>query len=127
MVDDADIIALSKQVVEFELRRDADALSAFLCDDYVGVDPSGVLITKEVFGGRCRNLQFQLSEHGVSDISVRVVGDFALEIGIMSMKGELGTFEFGGRYLYSHVWVRCHDSWKVQASQLTPMLRESAT
>ena len=113
MADDADIIALSKQIVEFALRRDADALSAFLCDNYVGVDPSGALITKEVSVGRYRNPQFQLSEHGVSDISVRVVSDFTLEIGIMSMKGELGTFEFGGRYRYSHVWVRCHDSWKV--------------
>jgi ketosteroid isomerase-like protein len=126
MSDDSEIIALSKRIVELELRRDADALSALLSDDYIGVDPSGALITKDISVGRYRNPEFQLHEHGVSEISVRVLGDVAVEVGIMSMRGRLDTFEFGGKYRYSHIWVRSREGWKVSASQLTPMLRESA-
>lgn len=120
MPADADeVIAMSKHIVELELRRDADALAALIRDDYVGVDPSGAVITKAISVGRYRNPEFQLFEHGVSDISVRVFGNAAVEIGIMVLRGKLGTFNFGGRYRYTHVWVRGAAGWQVASSQLT--------
>ena len=126
MTDAAEIIALSQRIVELELKRDADALSALIRDDYVGVDPSGAVITKDLSVGRYRDPDFQLFELGISDVSVRVLGHAALEVGIMNMRGRFGTFTFGGNYRYSHVWLRCPDGWKIAGSQLTPVLRASA-
>ncbi|QSA95656.1 nuclear transport factor 2 family protein [Methylococcus sp. EFPC2] len=118
------LIDLSDKIVEIELRKDADALERYIADDYVGVDPSGALIDKEIAVGRYRRDDFHLYEHGVSDISVTVTAGTALEIGVMTLRGRLGAFEFGGRYRYIHYWLHTADGWKVRASQLTPILRD---
>ena len=66
-----------------------------------------------------------LIEHGLTDISVKVIGNVAIEIGVMQLKGRSGDFEFGGKYRYSHIWERREGGWLVKASQLTPILRET--
>ena len=48
----------------------------------------------------------------------------AIEIGLMNLGGKIGSFEFGGRYRYSHIWKKTETGWKVRASQLTPILRD---
>jgi hypothetical protein len=54
--EEREIAELSHKIVELERRRDADGLERYITDDYVGVDPSGALITKAVSVGRyCRN------------------------------------------------------------------------
>ncbi|MBU0589133.1 MAG: nuclear transport factor 2 family protein [Gammaproteobacteria bacterium] len=123
--EELEIITLSKRIVEIELRKDADALSNLICDDYVGVDPSGVLIDKEISVGRYRRSDFELFQHSISDISVSILGEAAFEIGIMSLKGRIGSFDFGGRYRYTHTWLKTGSGWKVRTSQLTPILREA--
>ena len=123
---EAEIIAPSNRIVDIELRKDADALAALICDDYVGIDPSGMLIDKDVSVGRYRRSDFDLSQLSISDISVSILDGAAIEIGIMSLKGHIGTFEFGGRYRYSHFWQKAETGWKVRASQLTPILRDVA-
>ena len=123
---EAEIIALSNRIVDIELRKDADALAALICDDYVGIDPSGMLIDKDVSVGRYRRSDFDLSQLSIADISVSILDGAAIEIGIMSLKGHIGTFEFGGRYRYSHFWQKADSGWKVRASQLTPILRDVA-
>ena len=123
---EAEIIALSNRIVDIELRKDADALAALICDDYVGIDPSGMLIDKDISVGRYRRSDFDLSQLSISDISVSILDGAAIEIGIMSLKGHIGTFEFGGRYRYSHFWQKAEAGWKVRASQLTPILRDVA-
>jgi len=62
------LLALSHRIVEIELRRDADALEALICDDYVGVDPSGALIDKVVSVGRYRDPAFQRTRHGIDHV-----------------------------------------------------------
>lgn len=118
------IISLSREIVDIELRKDANALEQYIADDYLGVDPSGALINKNICVGRYGREDFLLYEHGILDISVIVFSDTALEIGVMKFRGRLGEFEFGGRYRYSHFWHRTQGNWKLHASQLTPILRE---
>ncbi|MCI0338128.1 MAG: nuclear transport factor 2 family protein [Acidobacteria bacterium] len=118
------IISLSHKIVDIEFRKDADALELLITDDYVGIDPSGAIINKEISVGRYRNESFILSEHSISDITVSVFGNTALEMGIMKLKGRLGDFEFGGPYRYTHLWLKTDEGWKVRGSQLTPILRD---
>lgn len=120
------LLALSHRIVEIELRRDADALEALICDDYVGVDPSGALIDKAVSVGRYRDPAFQLTRHGIDHVQITAFSDTAWEVGIMGLAGRLGSFEFGGRYRYTHLWLKTPQGWKVRASQLTPMREEGA-
>jgi ketosteroid isomerase-like protein len=83
-----------------------------------------VLINKEISVGRYRMKEFALTQLGLANISVLVLGDSAIEIGVMTLQGHPGTFEFGGRYRYSHIWLKTATGWKVRASQLTPILRD---
>jgi ketosteroid isomerase-like protein len=125
MTDDQVILGLSESIVAIELRRDADALATLLTDDYIGVDPSGALINKQISVGRYRREDFALHEHGISEVIVKVLGETALEVGIMCLQGRLADFQFGGRYRYTHFWRKTQQGWKVCASQLTPILKDS--
>jgi len=53
-----EIIFIREKIVELELARDADQLATLIADDYVGVDPSGVLIDKAISVGRYRDPNF---------------------------------------------------------------------
>ena len=125
MTDEEEILALSESIVALELRHDADALATHITDDYIGVDPSGSLICKEGFVGRYLRDDFALHEHGISEVIVKVLGETALEIGIMRLQGRLADFQFGGRYRYTHIWRKTEQGWKIRASQLTPILRDT--
>ena len=122
---EAEIIELSQSIVDIELRKDATALEALICDDYVGIDPSGILIDKAISVGRYRRADFELFRLALSDISVSILDRAAMEIGTMHLEGRIGDFEFGGRYRYSHVWKKTESGWKVRMSQLTPILRDA--
>ena len=118
--DTGEIMALARDMLKIERRQDAASLAPFLHDEYVGVDPSGALITKEMSLARYRRADFKLEELDVSTVSVTSLNAAALEIGIMTMRGRLGEFIFGGCYRYTHVWVSNDGAWQVRASQLTP-------
>ncbi|MEO6659952.1 MAG: nuclear transport factor 2 family protein [Burkholderiaceae bacterium] len=120
------LLELSQKIVEIELRRDADALADLICEDYLGVDPSGALIDKSTSVGRYRNPDFTLTQHGVEQVQIVNLGESALEVGIMPLAGHLGTFEFGGSYRYTHLWLKTREGWKVRAPQLTPMRPSAA-
>ncbi len=117
-----EIIRLSRLVSEAEKRKDADALSPYLAQDYVGIDPSGALIDKATVIGRYRSGGFNLDTFRLSDIAVKAHQDSAWEFGTMDLAGNLGEKKFSGKYRYSHFWVRADSSWLIAASQMTPVL-----
>ena len=83
------------------------------------------MICKENFVARYLRDDFALHEHGISEVIVKVLGETALEVGIMRLRGRLADFQFGGRYRYTHFWKKTEQGWKVRASQLTPILRDT--
>jgi ketosteroid isomerase-like protein len=116
-----EIVRLSRLVSEAERRKDADAVSPYLTQDYVGIDPSGDLIDKATLVGRYGSGGFNLDTLRLSDIVVRVHQDSAWEFGTMDLAGNLGEKKFSGKYRYSHFWIRTGSSWLIAASQMTPM------
>jgi ketosteroid isomerase-like protein len=119
---EAEIIRLSGFVAEAEKRKDAATVSAYLADDYVGIDPSGILIDKATLVGRYRSGGFNLNVLTLRDVAVRACQDSAWEIGTMQLAGNLGEKRFSGTYRYSHFWVRAGSSWLIAASQMTPIV-----
>lgn len=120
---EAQIIRLSGLVAEAEKRKDAETISTYLADDYVGIDPSGILIDKATLVGRYQSGGFNLTTLTLRDIAVRACQDAAWEFGTMELAGNLGEKRFSGTYRYSHFWVRAGSSWVIAASQMTPILR----
>ena len=124
--EEQQIESLSRCIIEIELRKDADALATFVTEDYIGVDPSGALMTKGDTLERYRSQDFRLAQIEISESSISVMGNTAFELGIMTLQGRIGSHEFTGRYRCSHLWVKEVEGWKVRASQLTPLMREAA-
>jgi hypothetical protein len=124
MEEDAakEIVRLSRLVSEAERRKDADAISPYLTQDYVGIEPSGNLIDKATLVGRYRSDGFNLDTLRLSDIVVKVHQASAWEFGTMDLAGNLGEKKFSGKYRYSHFWVRVGSAWLISASQMTPVL-----
>jgi ketosteroid isomerase-like protein len=118
-----EIIRLSRLVSDAERRKDAEVVSSYLTQDYLGIDPSGEFIDKAVLVGRYRTGGFNLDVLTLHDITVWAQQDSAWECGTMQLAGNLGERRFAGTYRYSHFWVRTSSSWLIAASQMTPVLR----
>jgi ketosteroid isomerase-like protein len=119
---EAEILRLSRLVSEAEKRKDADAVSPYLAEDYVGIDPSGERTDKATLVARYRAGGFNLNVLTLSDIAVKTQPDSAWELGTMELAGNLGEKKFAGKYRYSHFWVRTGSSWRIAGSQLTPVV-----
>ncbi len=119
-----EIIRLSGFVAQAEMRKDAETVSAYLTDHYVGIDPSGNLIDKATLVGRYRSGGFNLNKLTLQDAAVKAGQGSAWEFGKMELAGNLGEKRFSGTYRYSHFWVRAGSSWVIAASQMTPVVTQ---
>lgn len=115
------IILLSRLIAEAEKRKDAETVSTYIADRYLGIDPSGTLIDKPTLVGRYRSDRFNLDSLTLRDITVWSCQDSAWESGTMELAGNLGEKSFSGTYRYSHFWVRAGLSWIIAGSQMTPL------
>ncbi|HEU0053343.1 MAG TPA: nuclear transport factor 2 family protein [Longimicrobium sp.] len=106
-----------------ELERDVDTLERLIHDDYLGVDPTGDLLTKEqvvdTYGGGLFVLQTLVME----EQHVRVLGDTGVVTAQSTMRGRTPDGEFEQRYRFTDVYVREEGEWRLFASHMTPLRR----
>ena len=73
-----DIARLSRQVIDARLKADTKALDALLADDYVGIGPSGDVVTKAESLKRVKDGTLHFDSIEPSEVRVRVYGDAAV-------------------------------------------------
>jgi ketosteroid isomerase-like protein len=108
-----------------ELERDVDALRRLIHDDFLGVDPSGAMLTKrdtvETYGSGLVVLQTLV----VEEQTIRVAGDTGVVTAQSMMRGRTPEGEFEQRYRFTDVYVRQGGEWLLFASHVTPLRRSA--
>jgi ketosteroid isomerase-like protein len=96
------------------LTGDVAVMNGLLADDYIGINPNGILLSKEDTLARLRNMQRHITNLELSDSKVRFYGATALVTSSAHVTGLNADGEAIGDFRYTRVYVRnAQGQWKI--------------
>ena len=96
------------------LTGDVAVMDGLLADDYIGISPNGILLSKEDTLARLRNMQRHITDLELSDSRVRFYGATALVTSSAHVTGVNADGEALGDFRYTRVYVRNEQGkWKI--------------
>ncbi len=123
--DVRDLKKINADLAEAEIKRDVGQLEELLDEDYLGVDPSGALLTKEKILTTYATGDVELESILSSDLRVRVLGHTGIITGRSLIKGRTPSGDFVALFRYTDVYRKMGETWKLVSSQLTPLVAEA--
>jgi 2-iminobutanoate/2-iminopropanoate deaminase len=120
------IAALDDQVLQAYLKADTSFLEKHLADDYAAIyAASGKLYTKaqDIESITSGDLKYEAID--VRERKIRVYGDTAVVIRLVSSKGTRSGKPFSADFRTTGVWVKHKGNWKVVAFQATRVVSTS--
>jgi ketosteroid isomerase-like protein len=105
------------------LRRDVAALEKIWADDYVFVNASGDVLTKEQRLANVKSGATALdSINEDENLTVRVYQNSAVTTSRVTIKGQYSGQPVSGQYRSTLVWVKGSAGWQLVSNQLTALL-----
>lgn len=109
------ILQLSLKLMQLQFANDAAGLAALFDDELEAVAEDGRRVNKQ------QALQWwldsSLQPQNVSEIRITLLGQTALETGMMQGASSAEM----QRYCYSRLWLRRDNQWRLRGFQLTPV------
>jgi len=100
------------------LAADVATMDGLLADDYIGINASGTLQTKEDVLTRLRGGRRRITDLELSDSKVRFYGTTALVTSFAHVTGINADGEAIGDFRYTHVYARnVQGKWKMVSSE----------
>ena len=102
------------------LRRDVAALEKIWADDYVFVNASGEVLTKQQRLANIKSGATALdSINEDENLAVRVYQNSAVTTNRVTIKGQYSGQSVSGQYRSTMVWVKSSAGWQLVSNQLT--------
>jgi len=102
------------------LRRDVAALEKIWADDYVFVNASGEVLTKQQRLANVKSGATALdSINEDENLAVRVYQNSAVTTNRVTIKGQYSGQSVSGQYRSTMVWVKSSAGWQLVSNQLT--------
>ncbi len=96
------------------VHRNIPTVTSLLADDYVGINPNGILQSKDETLANLRSGALHFSTIEYSERKIRFYGRTALVTSRVEVSGKGPEDDFSGSYRYTHVWVRDdHGTWRI--------------
>lgn len=119
---EAQLRQLNAELAEAEVLRDVEALERLISTDYLGIDPSGSLLTKERIINTYGSGKVMLDSIITSDLRIRVFDNTGIITGRSLINGRSGLNEFNALFRYTDTYRKEGKGWQLISSQLTPLL-----
>ncbi len=100
--------------------RDVKALGELLDDDGRFIAGDGRVLDKRAYIADYVN-ETTYESTTSDDVSIRLLGDVAIEVGAWTATGTRDGKPFTKRRRYTTIWLKRGDKWVVTAEQRTPM------
>lgn len=119
MTEENQLLKLDNEWNEAYPRRDVSVLDRIIADDWVGIDGSGLVISKRDLLERVKSTVPFLDPYKFDEINLRMFQDAAIVNGRLSgtRRGKDGTFYIEQRY--TRVYVKRDGRWQAVATQVT--------
>jgi ketosteroid isomerase-like protein len=106
-----------RQWAESVTTNNASVLERILDDDFVWIYPDGTKMNKAEAIADARSGPGSFVSNHLDEVSIRFYGKTAVAQGSESWVRKAGTGEKTGRFVWTDVWVKRDDGWKIVASQ----------
>jgi ketosteroid isomerase-like protein len=121
------IQALERQWRAAMLTNDAAAMDKLLSDDYLGITPSGELLTKAQQLERMRTRDLTITTLNVSDVKIKLIGSIAIVNSLAQVDGMSEGKALTGSFRYTRVYQRLPSgAWNVTSFEATHIPRSGS-
>ena len=119
MSEEDHILKLDREWNEAYPKLDGAALDRIIADDWVCIDGSGLVITKNELLRRVASSTSFLDPYKFDEIALHMFGEAAIVIGRLSgqMRDSDGVRDVNQRYM--RVYVKRNERWQAVATQVT--------
>jgi len=115
------VARLEREVGEALTRCDVEALRLYFADDFVGINPMSVEVTKADVLAQIGSSDYE-PESIVNDVRrVRVFGNVAVVVAQGTAKGRYKGQQADMVFAYTRVWVERDGVWQAIAAHASPM------
>ena len=108
------IVSSERQWAESVATGDSSAIERMLSDDFVGVDPKGVLYNKQQMVADTRNAPKHFVSNRLNDVKVRFYGKTAVAQGSETWEKHSGE---RGRFVWTDTWLQRNGHWQIVAAE----------
>ena len=108
------ILESERQWAESVATGDTSAIERMLADDFVGVDPKGVLYNKQQMVADTRDAPKHYVSNRLNAVKVRFYGDTAIAQGSETWEKRNGE---RGRFVWTDTWIRRNGRWQIVAAE----------
>jgi ketosteroid isomerase-like protein len=117
-----DILDFLQRWIDAERKADHGTLDELLTDDFVGVGPRGVTLTKDQWLERYRTGALKHTTFDLEELQVRDYGTAAGVVAVQAQQSSYQEHDAGGRFRVGLMIVRPDGRWLLAGAQLSPLL-----
>jgi ketosteroid isomerase-like protein len=98
------------------VKADVDAFSRCVAEDWVLTTSDGSFVTKSIAQADLREGALRIESFRLEDVTVRVYGDAAVVLGLITEKSKLRGKDTSGKSRFTDVFVKRDGRWQAVAS-----------
>jgi ketosteroid isomerase-like protein len=115
------VACLEREVGEALARCDVEALRRFFADDFIGINPMSVEMTKAEMLAQLGSSDYEPESLVNEVLRVRVFGDVAVVTAHGTAKGKYRGQRADMVFVYTRIWVQRDDAWQAVAAHASPI------
>jgi ketosteroid isomerase-like protein len=121
------IEALENQFQTAQRTGDTATMDKLLSDDYLGINPSGVVVTKAQLLDHMKSRKVVINTLVTSDQKIKLIGPIAIVTCLAEVDAMNDALPVHGKFRYTRVYQHLPDgSWKVTSFEATRLANQSA-
>jgi hypothetical protein len=114
-----EILLLERRFADSLVRRDHVLHDALLADDLVHIGFEGQIAAKPEYMAFFRQGDWRYTRYSTSSVAVKRLGSTAVVTGRADRAIFVNGRETVGAFVFTHVWTRSGEVWRLTSSQLT--------
>ena len=118
------LVQIEHQWTDAAVKGDVAAFGRFIADDWILTYSDGSLVTKAMALADLKEGALRIESYRLDDISVRVYGDAAIIIGMITERSKFREKDTSGKRRFTDVFVKRDGRWQVVASHECDVLEK---
>jgi len=120
------IESMEKQFQTAQRAGDTAMMDKLLSDDYLGINASGVVVTKTQQLDHMQNRKLVIDSLQTSDLKIKLIGQIAIVTCLAEIDGTSDGKPLHGKFRYTRIYQHLQDgSWKITSFEATRIAKPS--
>jgi ketosteroid isomerase-like protein len=118
------LVQIEHQWTDAAVKGNVVAFGRFMADEWILTYSDGTLVTKPMALADVKEGALKIESFRLDDVSVRLYGDTAIVIGMITEKSKFREKDTSGKRRFTDVFVKRDGSWQVVASHECDILEK---